>query len=111
MGIKNIRKQLTTSQPVKVHQVMENSQKVCEKAKGELCDDSEEEEDRVWRPSNMTVNGRKIVIDTINDDDYDWNKLTKEGKESNANFHGWVDSIAGQLYSIHLKNTDEDVFN
>lgn len=109
--LKNIRQQVSAGQPVKAHQVIEESQKRCEQMKGQACDQSDsEEEDHVWKPVSLDLKDRKVVIDSINDELYDWSKMTKDGKESNFNFHGWVDSIAGQLYTIHVKNHDNELF-
>jgi hypothetical protein len=111
MGIKDVKKQLTGMKPLQHHEVVQETQKRCEQMKGQECGESDsEEEDHVWKPVSLDLKDRKVVIDSINDEQYDWSKMTKDGKESNFNFHGWVDSIAGQLYTIHVKNHDNELF-
>jgi hypothetical protein len=107
----DIRKQINSGQPVQHHHVVEQSQKVCNKMKGECQDDSDsEEEDRVWKPVSMELKDRQVVIDSINEGDYDWSKLSKDGKESNINLHQWIDHIGSVMYTIHVKKNDNEIF-
>jgi hypothetical protein len=107
----NIRKQINSGQPVQHHHVVEQGQKVCNKMKAQCQDDSDsEEEDHVWKPVSMDLKDRQVVIDSLTDEQFDWSKLSKDGKESNSNFHEWVDHIGSVLYKIHVKKNDDDIF-
>lgn len=111
MTIKNIRKQISAGQPVKSHHVMEESQKVCQKMKGEITDDMDsEEENHIWQAVSMDLKDVKSTMQTLNDDEFDWSKHTSDGKQSNRNFKEWVDSITKEIYSKQKKENDDLIF-
>lgn len=108
-GIKSIKKNIATGQ---VNQVIEQYDKRCDVVKGVACGDSEsEEEDHVWQPISLDLKDRKKVIDTLNDEEFEWNKGTKDGKESHKNFKEWLYTMGDMLFEIHKKNNDNDIFD
>ena len=110
--IKNIKNNLLVNQPVKVSDVMAHNDSVCHKVKGIDNDISDsDEEDHIWKASDMTLKGIKSVISSLSDKNFEWSKGSKDGKESNKNFNEWLDCIMDQLHNDKKKNDDQDIFN
>lgn len=76
-----------------------------------VVDDSDsEEEDRVWTAVSDSLSDVKGVISSLNDDEKDWNKSSSDGKESNKNFHEWLDSVMKKYHKIQKDKDDEELF-
>ena len=111
-GIKSIKKQICKGQPIKQSDIVDIGNKKCQEIRGLPHDDSDsEEEDHIWKPVSLDLKDRTKVIDSLVDDVFEWNKNSKDGKESHKNFNEWLLKISDDIFSHHKKNADEDIFN
>lgn len=72
------------------------------------CYDSEEdeEESKVWKPSQAENDDVDSVIGSLNKEGLDWSHNTTMGKKSHVNFQKWVDTIAIRLHDQQATSED-----
>jgi len=72
-------------------------------------EDAEEEARKVWKPYGSDTQELSSIdndIKSLGNDEIDWNKKTKYGKKSNANFQKWLDDIAKVMHEKQVKSDD-----
>lgn len=108
-GIKGVREQLLAGGYVN-HELQKQEKKVMKQKEIVVDDSDSEEEDRVWTAVSDSLSDVKGVISSLNDDEKDWSKSSADGKESNSNFHEWLDTIMKKYHKIQKDKDDEDLF-
>lgn len=111
-GIKAIREQIKTGGGFVNHEMGKQEKKVSHQLKKEVISDyySSDEEDRIWSATSDSLSDVKGVISTLDDPEKDWSKITVDGKESNRNFTGWLDTVMKQYHKKQKDIDDVDLF-
>lgn len=109
-GIRGIREQIYSGSVN--HEIQKEEKKVNQQLKKEVEPDDydSEEEDRVWTAISDRLSDVKGVINSLNDPEKEWSKVTIEGKESNQNFQKWLDKIMNDYHKIQKTKDDEELF-
>ena len=113
-GIKAIREQIRTGGGGYAnHEMGKQEKKVKHQLKKEEInpDYSSDEESRIWDAVSDKLGDVKTVINTLDDPEKEWGKITIEGKVSNNNFHDWLDSVMKQYHKKQKDKDDDELFN
>lgn len=72
------------------------------------CYDSEEDEEeaKVWKPSQAENDDTDSVIASLNKEGIDWSHNSVMGKKSHVNFQKWMDTVAKRLHDQQVGTED-----